>query len=153
MTLAARSSSSSSSSLIRLSSSHQKLPACLLTCFLSLLFFCHQHHLPGVPSRHVAVATGVKGWMKEQVPSLFPLPSSSRCLPLPQPRPPQGGGIRRFPPRKRTTCRFPSWPPNRQAQPIKSQAEIWRVTFNTFPGSVSLAEARMHIYDVLHVRD
>lgn len=65
----------------------------------ALLFFCQRRRLSGVPSRHVAVATGVKGRMKEQVPSLFfsfftPDPSSPPLLPLlskppsPHPQPP-----------------------------------------------------------------
>lgn len=45
--------------------------AALTNSLPALLFFCQRRRLSGVPSRHVAVATGVKGRMKEQVPSLF----------------------------------------------------------------------------------
>lgn len=57
---------------------------------LPLCCFCQWWRLSWVPSRHVAVATGVKGRMKEQVPSLFfspfflfPLPNLPLLIPAP----------------------------------------------------------------------
>lgn len=62
------------SSLLSFALTHSPLLCC----------FCQWWHLSWVPSRHVAVATGVKGWMKEQAPSLYFLPQLS---PSPSPRP------------------------------------------------------------------
>ena len=53
----------------------------LLLLTLCLCCFCQWWRLSCVPSRHVAVVTGVKGRMKEQVPSLFyPPPQHSLLL-------------------------------------------------------------------------